>query len=374
MSAELRDTRSSDRSGGGMGAGPIGHDDATDRDRDGALSAPWIAGSREELLAAAEERILVNPGDARSGSTFERVRIGDTWYFAKTLGYRTDWIMRVTHDRDLRTLRIYRAGIMTGAPAEIDHGVVGMAADGDGEDALLTILMRDLSSTLIPEGDTTVSLSTHRALIDGMAALSARYWGWTDDLGLASMAERVRFFAPDNIAAEVAADDPPPPIRIASQGWSLLSELSPQLATTIAAIHADPRPWTDALRETPWTFLQGDWKMGNLGVHDDGRTVLLDWAYPGSGPVLWDLAWYLALNAARLPISKEDTIALLREALERRGIATADWFDTQLDLCLLGMIAGFGWEKAIGDHTELAWWESRARAGAARLSDDYPAW
>ena len=357
-----------------MDAAAIGDPDAFRPEAYRAPADTWVAGSREELLAAAEERIEVNPGDARSGSTFERVRIGDEWFFAKTLGYRTDWIMRVTHDRDLRTLRMYRAGIMTGAPAQIDHGVVGMAADGVDEDALLTILMRDLSSALIPEGDSTVSLATHLALIDGMAALSAHYWGWADDLGLASMAERVRFFAPDNIAPEAAVDDPPLPVAVAVQGWPRLAELSPQLATLVAAIHADPRPWTDALEATPSTFLQGDWKMGNLGVHDDGRTVLLDWAYPGSGPVLWDLAWYLALNAARLPISKEDTVVALRDALERRGIATADWFETQLDLCLLGMVACFGWEKAMGDAAELKWWESRARVGAARLSAAYPSW
>ena len=90
------------------------------------------------------------------------------------------------------------------------------------------------------------------------------------------------------------------------------------------------------------TFLHGDWKMGNLGMHPDGRTILIDWAYPGSGPVLWDLAWYLALNCARLPMSKEATIDALRAALERHGVSTDGWFELQLDLCLLGMAACFG--------------------------------
>jgi hypothetical protein len=44
-----------------------------------------------------------------------------------------------------------------------------------------------------------------------------------------------------------------------------------------------------------------DWKMGNLGTHPDGRTILLDWAFPGAGPARWDLCRYLALNRARLP-------------------------------------------------------------------------
>jgi hypothetical protein len=335
---------------------------------------PWIAGSREELLAGAESRIVVNPGDARSGSSFERVTIDGERFFVKTLGYRTDWIMRITGDHDLRTLKIWRAGIMHGVPPEIDHAVVGMTADGarEDEDALLTILMRDIGEHLFEEGDEKISLEAHTDLVDGMAELSARYWGWEDDLGLTTLEERLRFFAPDNIAAEAAVDDPPLPVRVATQGWPQLAERAPGLSELVRAIHAVPGPLADAMRSTPATFLQGDWKMGNLGHHPDGRTILLDWAYPGSGPVLWDLGWYLALNSARLPTDKETTIQLLRDGLERRGVVTSGWFDLQLDLCLLGIIACFGWEKAVGDEDELRWWELRARQGARHVADAYP--
>jgi hypothetical protein len=332
----------------------------------------WIAHSRADLLAGAESRLVVDPGDARSGSVFERVTIDGESYFAKTLGYRTDWIMRITGDRDLRTLKIWRAGIMRDVPAEIDHTVVGMAADGEGEDALLTILMHDVADRLFAEGDATISVEDHLGLVDGLAALSARYWGWSDDIGLTTLEERLRFFAPDNIASEAAVDDPPLPIRIATQGWPRLAERAPALWELVSAIHADPGALAEAMRSTPATFLQGDWKMGNLGRHRDGRTILLDWAYPGSGPVLWDLAWYLALNRARLPIDKEATIEALRTALERHGVSTPGWFELQLDLCLLGMAACFGWEKAMGDDDELRWWEERALRGARRVGDAYP--
>ena len=53
-----------------------------------------------------------------------------------------------------------------------------------------------------------------------------------------------------------------------------------------------------------------------------GRTVLLDWTYPGIGPIAHDLAWYLSLNRARLPESKEESIDALRGSLEHRGIDT----------------------------------------------------
>jgi len=337
-----------------------------------AGTEPWIASSRAELLAGVESRVVLNPGDARSGSTFERVTIDGQRYFAKTLGYRTDWIMRITGDHDLRTLKIWRAGIMGDVPVEIDHAVVGMAADGEGEDALLTILMRDVGEHLVPEGDDVIPVDDHLGLVDGLAALSAHLWGWPDDIELTTLEERLRFFAPDNIAAEAAVADPPLPVRVAVQGWPRLAERAPALSELTAAIHAAPAALADAMRSTPATFLQGDWKMGNLGRHDDGRTILLDWAYPGSGPVLWDLAWYLALNSARLPIDKAATIEALRAALERRGVRTDDWWELQLDLCLLGMAACFGWEKAVGDDDELRWWEEHALRGARHVADAYP--
>jgi hypothetical protein len=333
---------------------------------------PRIAGSADELLAGASERVVVDPGDGKSGSAFERVVIDDDRYFAKRLSYRSDWLMRVTGDHDHRPFLAWQAGLMDDAPPEIDHTVVGMALDGDGDEAVLTVLMRDVGEWLVPEGDDPVGEHEHLALLDGLAALSARFWGWTDTVGLTPVEARLRMFAPDTIAAELTGpeDDIPGPLRVARDGWALLPALAPELAEVLFAIHADPSRLAEAMRRTPSTFLHGDWKMGNLGVHPDRRTILIDWAYPGAGPVCWDLAWYLALNRARLPMSKEDTIDELRAALERRGVDTAGWFETQLELCLLGMTAAFGWEKAVGDHDELAWWERRAMAAARRLQDE----
>ena len=75
--------------------------------------------------------------------------------------------------------------------------------------------------------------------MDGLAALSARYWGWQDGLGLTTMEERLRFFAPDNIAAEATVEDPPLPIAVATQGWPRLAELA--LRPGRHAVH-DPFP------------------------------------------------------------------------------------------------------------------------------------
>ena len=124
-----------------------------------------------------------------------------------------------------------------------------------------------------------------------------------------------------------------------------------------------PGPWPT----TPQTFVAGDWKLGNLGSRPDGRTIVLDWAYPGEAPPCWELAWYLALNCDRLPRSKEDTIAAYRRGLEEHGVDTAGWWDRQLGLCMVGMMATMAWEKALGDDDELRWWERAALDGSQLL-------
>ena len=130
-----------------------------------------------------------------------------------------------------------------------------------------------------------------------------------------------------------------------------------------AACTTTPESLAASLAGTPHTFVAGDWKLGNLGSRPDGRTVLLDWAYPGAAPPCWELAWYLALNRARLPRTKEATIAAYREALERRGIDTTEWWDRQLGLCLVGIMATFAWEKAVGGDDELALVGTRRHRG-----------
>ena len=158
--------------------------------------------------------------------------------------------------------------------------------------------------------------------------------------------------------------------RIAFEGWQRFAVRAPaDIAGSIDELRRDPTPLSAALLQTPQTFLHGDWKLGNLGHGRDGRVVLLDWAYPGQGPVAHELTWYLALNRARLPVghTKESTTDDLRAALERHGVDTAGWWEQQVALCRLGALVQFGWEKAYGDDEELGWWLDHARAGLAHL-------
>jgi hypothetical protein len=328
---------------------------------------PFVAGSLDELIAGATDRTPIRPEDSRSGAYFERLRIDGERLFLKVLSADADWIMRCTGNTTNWEYQVWKAGIYHRTPDVIDHAIVGMALEGTGPAARLAVLMTDRGADMIPPGDEVLPINVHEQFIDHMATMHAHFIGWQDTIGLGSLAHRFRFFAPDNIASELLVDDVPGPIRVANEGWALLPDRAPRLDALVKEIHRSPAALAGALGETPATFVAGDWKLGNVGRRSDGRTVLLDWAYPGEAPPAWDLAWYLALNRARIPHSKEETITFYRDRLEHHGVDTTGWWERQLGLCLLGIGATFAWEKAVGDADELAWWESAAIKGAEWL-------
>jgi hypothetical protein len=211
-------------------------------------------------------------------------------------------------------------------------------------------------------------LEQHLRFLDHMAALAARFWGFTDTVGLTPLSTRWQWFCPGMLAAEEARGWPDPVPPIAAQGWARFARRAPRdVAELVEGLRHDTGPLVSAIEATPMTLLQGDWKLGNVGTGPDGRTILLDWAGPGAGPIAHDLVWYVALNRARLPHSKEEAIDALRGSLEGHGVHTSPWWESQLSLCLLGGVVQFGWEKALGAEEEFGWWCDRARQGAARL-------
>lgn len=334
------------------------------------LSPRPVAASVDELLAGVERREPYRSADARSASRFERVWIDGQAHVVKYLHLDDDLAMRAAGDLGCLPRRVWAAGLMDAAPDVIDHAVVGVAAGYGRNGWGAAILMSDVSDRLVPPGDDPIPEAQHLTFLEHLATLSARLWGWHDDVGLLPYASRWGFFAPASIEAERGLGWREPVARLAAEGWARFAGRVPDdVGRGVGELRHDPTPLVHALADTPSTFLHGDWKLGNLGTAPDGRTILLDWAYPGPGPVCHELAWYLALNRARLPVghSKETTIAAFRAALERHGIDTADWWDVQLDLCLLGAVVQFGWEKALGDDAELGWWCERARPGLALL-------
>lgn len=324
-----------------------------------------VHGSVDDLLAGATEREAFTPPDGKSETLMERVVIDGDRYVVKHLDHRHDWIMRATGDLTARPIEVWRLGLLDEIPDSIDSTMVGAAWDGRAG----AILMHDVREWLLPEGDAEIPLEQHLRFLDHMAEFHAAFWGWRDDVGLAPLSNRYLSFHHRLLPETEAAfgGTAAVPTKFVPEGWARFPERSPAVAELAFRLHDNIDVLIDALARTPATFIQGDWKAGNLGSHPDGRTILLDWAVPGEAPPCSEILWYLCLNRARLPHSKEDAIAAFRTALERHGIDTAPWWDRQLGLCHLGEMVLFGWEKALGDDEELEWWCERAIHGARYL-------
>ncbi len=335
----------------------------------GPGSSRHVAGSLIELLGGEIAGEPVAGDDGKTGARLERVTIDGRSYVLKHLHLDDDWLMRATGDLEIRAVTVWRAGWLDRLPPELDAAVVGAAWDDRPGGRGAVLVMHDVADHLVPEGDDELPLEQHHAFVDHMAALHATFWGSTATAELLSLSTRLVFFGPQlGVTERARGGTDPVPTQFVPQGWAHLAERATKTSAILTGLLADPTPLADALGATPQTFVHGDWKAGNLGTHPDGRTILLDWAVPGIAPGALDLAWYVCLNRARLPESKQDTFESYREALERRGIDTRPWWDQQLALSLLAIMLMFGWEKALGDSEELGWWEDRVLVGARSLA------
>lgn len=325
------------------------------------------AGSVEELIAGATERTPLGGSDGKSGAALERVVLDGERFVLKQLHPDDDWTMRGFGDLGCRPVAVWTSGLLDVVPSTIDHAVVGAAAGLGRNGWGGALLLRDVSEHLVPEGDEPLSMEDHRQLLEHLADLSAAFWGAEGAPELVPLGTRWTAFSPGWLAAEEEQGWRHPIPPLAAEGWRRFAERAPaDVRAVVDDLRRDVDPLVRAARRTPFTFLHGDWKLGNLGV-TPGRTILLDWTYPGVGPIGHDLAWYLAVNRVRLPESKEATIEALRRALEERAVDTDGWWEIQMEVCLLGTLVQFGWEKALGDDAELGWWCDRAREGARRL-------
>lgn len=333
------------------------------------LTQRYVAGSLDELIAGATGRSAMTAADSKSGARFERVDIDGAAYVVKHLHVDDDWIMRATGDLGCRPLTMWRSGLLDQLPDCLDHAIVGAAAGFGRNGWGAALLMHDRSKVLVPEGDTVVPADQHARFLTHMAALHARFWGWTDTVGLEPAYHRYLEFSPAVVAVEGERGWPDGVPPLVLRGWERFGQVaSGAVSPEVLVLLRDPAPLVDALAGCPQTLVHGDWKMGNLGTSYDGRTVLLDWAIPGQACPTTELAWYLALNRARLPQSKEDSIEAYRRSLETCGVDTSGWWQRAVSLALLGGLVWFGWEKALGGPgAELSWWCDRAAEGLRLL-------
>jgi thiamine kinase-like enzyme len=333
-----------------------------------APGAVRVIPSLSALLADVGLREPFKTSDSLSGSRFERVRLDGEPMILKYVSLDDDWIMRGTGDLDCRALRFFSSALVDRLPLCIDHATVAVAPSLSSHGHRgAALLLRDVSAMLVPPGETRIDLERHLRFIDHMAQLHAAFWDWNDDLSLMPLAHHYTFLTPVMAVLEASRQGRDPVPRAIADGWRAMDSVAPRLASQLRALAHDPGPLVVQLGTTPQTVVHADWKLGNLGEHPDGRTILLDWDRVGAAPATVDLAWYLAVNCDRLPQSKEATIAAYRASLERQGVDTSPWWDQQLALTLLGAALQLCWSK-VGDRDELGWWEDRVTEGMGRLA------
>ncbi len=323
--------------------------------------------SVEAMLAGAGERVPVD-GPGKSGAVLERVRIDGEAYVVKHLDHDRDWTLRAAEVPGSASVELWRRGILHALPDCIAQPIVAVAHD-EACPTRSALLMHDVGRWLVPVSDDPIGADQNESFLDHMAALHATFWETTADVDVVPATTRYLELSPAMAAREAALGSDHLVPRLVAEGWPLLESVAPRAARVVVPLVHDPAPLVAALAQTPATFVHGNWKLDNLGTDDRGRTVLLDWETPGRAAAATDLAWYLAINCRRLPVTKERAIESYRAALERHGIDTEEWWDTQLRLCLLGALVQFGWEKALGGYDdELAWWEEQAVRGAPLLA------
>ena len=293
-------------------------------DDDGSMAGRQLAESVDELLAGARRLGGHRPDDARSGALFEQVEADGQRCIVKYVHPDYDFTMRVSGDIGCRPRRVWEAGLVDVAPDLIDHATLGAAPWGRNGWGV-ALLMRDVSAELVPVGGAALPEAQHLAFVDHCAGMAARMWGWQDELGLLPHRLRWAWFGPAQLEGEAALGFPEEVPRIAAEGWARFAERAPSaIVEVVEALRRDTTPLSEAVRSTPQTFLHGDWKLGNLGSAADGRTILLDWAYPGEGPACHELAWYLALNRARLPGTPRNR----RSTRSVRRLTATEWRPT----------------------------------------------
>jgi hypothetical protein len=289
----------------------------------------------------------------------------------KRFSYASDWVMRATADHRGRAALVWETGLLDLLPSEIVHGYLASAREGTG----WAILMHDMSPFLVPPGDSPITENDNQYLLRAMSVLHATFWDRAHlvdvNLGFSQLEADYTALTPATGRREAGGDDPVPQLLL--KGWDvLLNSVDAVLAGVLSRLADDPSPLCAALRAFPQTVVHADWKLGNLGLisGSPARVLLLDWARVLAAPSVVDLAWYLGVNSARLPVSREETIDFYRRCLESdmgRRFDDRQW-QRQIDLSLLGCFLQLGWSKALGamrgstddvrlrEAAELTWW------------------
>jgi Ser/Thr protein kinase RdoA (MazF antagonist) len=319
-------------------------------------------------------RAPLTPADSATSAALERIVVQDadgqvTRYVVKRLAPLGDWLARATDDRYMREHQLAASEIFEGLPAGVSVASLGSALLADGGAALL---MRDVGEHIPPAGDAHLTHAQLRIAMVGLARLHATYARFPAEraaqLGLNTLEHWLTPLAPCTARREanhVPRDHVTPLIL---PGWRAFADLAPDAWTLIEPLLVNPAPVADALRQLPATLVHGDAKATNLAFEGDTLT-LLDWSTTTVGPGALDPAWFVCINAGRLPVTKAAVLEQYRAERARLGVLPADGnaWERELALALLTSTMRLGWLKALqaqrsGDMREVMYWADAALA------------
>lgn len=310
-----------------------------------------------------------------SGNRLERLHVlhnGHAVDFVlKHFSLEHDWVMRLTNDHAVREVALYREGMYQRMPVTCYVPIVAAARNRD----MWTSMMVDISAGLIPSGP--IPFQSLEWVLAHLAAVHAQFLGSDllrrPALGLSSLRDFVLILSPDSVRNELADGQDHPVLRAAAEGWTIFADVAPPAAVRmLTRLQNNVQPLLDRLSSLSQTLVHGDFKLANLGslaTAGQQRTIMLDWQDATYGPPLMDLGYLLAIDAARLPASREAALEIYRDGLMAAGVVyTNEIWQREVEV---GLLAGGAmrvlWQKALRTqstdpvlrkqaHADLEWW------------------
>ncbi|MGH3330525.1 MAG: hypothetical protein ACRDPJ_04380 [Nocardioidaceae bacterium] len=320
---------------------------------------------REELKERVVERWAVTGHEGKSGALLERVRLDDgRRLVVKRLSPENDLLMAMTGDAVGREFVLWSEGVLDRLPAGVAHAVVGGWAEPEGS----VLVMRDLGDSVLTWAD-RLDPARCRWMLRRMARMHDTFAG--ADLpdaaaaGLTPLPVHVGLFSPDRVRPFAESQNGLPAIVL--RGWDIFFETVPNdVAAPVRELLDDPSPLVAALESRPVTLLHGDLTTVNMAVEGD-RLTLLDWALPALAPGAVDIARFLAGCSSVVDLSREEVLAVYRDA------CGPSYDDYAMGLALVSGLLWLGWNKAYDaaehpdagirarERDDLDWWLRQAR-------------
>ncbi len=285
-----------------------------------------MTAARLSSLVVARERL---ESSGASGNTLERVLLRDGRHLVcKFISPEWDWLSRATGDEG-RALWMWTDGLFDRIPRVIEHATVGVEPAGAG----WIVFMRDVTPALVPAG-ARLDRAHVRRVLTAMAEMHLAFWGERFPK-LCGLQDRYRLLAPETARRERGLGNPIG--GVLERSWEEFMGLVPHdVGAAVLAVAEQPSLLATQFDAFDQTLIHGDVRLTNLGFLDD-RVVLVDWGErTGSAPAPVELASFLAFDAQRFDVTREDVIADFRHLYGDRFDETA-W-----QLALIGAMAQLG--------------------------------